>query len=58
MNNETKSGSETPLFVRFLEDQAFPQVRTDVRAGGGWEPWPPPYETMKYPSDDDEWETS
>lgn len=55
MINELNSSSDSPLFVRFLEGQEFPSVRTDVKAGkkpggGNW----PPAETMKYPSDDDE----
>lgn len=61
MENNAKRNVETtesPLFVRFLEGQRYPQVRTDVRAGFGWEPWPPHDETMKYPSDDDDWPTS
>ena len=41
----------TPFFVRFLEGEEFPVARTDVQAG-----WP--NVTMKYPSDDDEGETS
>jgi hypothetical protein len=41
---------EEPFFARFLEGQEYPEVRSDVHAGIR-----PPYVTMKYPSDDDEW---
>jgi hypothetical protein len=44
-----------PFFAQFLEEQEFPRVRTDVRAGP--KPPPPhgpPIVTMKYPSDDDD----
>ena len=37
-----------PFFERYLERQDLPAVRTDVRAGK-------PDQTMKYPSDGDEW---
>jgi hypothetical protein len=36
--------NEQPFFVRFLEGQEFPQVKTNVKAGT----------TLKYPSDWDE----
>jgi len=36
--------NEQPFFVRFLEGQEFPNVKTNVKAG----------ETHKYPSDGDE----
>ncbi|HYP27545.1 MAG TPA: microviridin/marinostatin family tricyclic proteinase inhibitor [Blastocatellia bacterium] len=35
---------DKPFFVRFLEGQDFPSVKTDVKAGA----------TLKYPSDSDE----
>ena len=42
---------QAPFFARFLEGQEHPEVKTDVKAGK----WPP-FQTMKYPSDDDEFE--
>jgi hypothetical protein len=36
--------NEQPFFVRFLEGEDFPKVKTNVKAGG----------TLKYPSDRDE----
>lgn len=51
-NDRSPESTEHPLFVRFLEGQNFPQVRSDVRAGKG--EWPPPNQTMKAPSDNDE----
>ena len=50
-----------PFFARFLEDQDYPQVCTDVKAGpggGGTRPDADQVHTMKYPSDDDEGVTS
>ncbi len=47
-----------PFFARFLESQPFPKVRTDLRAGGNTHPRFDGDQTMKYPSDDDEGETS
>lgn len=41
------SRSSQPFFVRFLENQEYPQVQSDVKAGG-------PRVTLKYPSDSDE----
>jgi hypothetical protein len=38
--------NEQPFFMRFLEGQEFPQVKTNVKAGA----------TTKYPSDNDETE--
>ena len=38
---------EKPFFVRFLEGQDFPRVKTNVKAGAG-------NVTHKYPSDNDE----
>ena len=43
MKEETKE-KEAPFFARFLEDQEFPEVKTNVKAGM----------TLKYPSDRDE----
>lgn len=40
-----------PFFARFLESQKDPAVQTDVKAGA----WPPFEQTMKAPSDNDEW---
>jgi hypothetical protein len=58
MNERVRSEQTDPFFARFLEGQ-FPKVRTDVKAGkppggggGGGNV------TQKYPSDDDEGETS
>lgn len=51
---------EMPFFARFLEDQEFPHVKTDIKAGPGNGNGPPgggggpPLVTLKYPSDDDE----
>lgn len=39
---------EVPFFARFLEDQEFPRVKTDIKAGR------PPFQTLKWPKDDDE----
>ena len=36
--------NEQPFFAKFLEDQEFPEVKTNVKAG----------QTLKYPSDRDE----
>lgn len=41
--------NEVPFFARFLEDQEFPRVTSEIKAGPGF-----PFETMKYPSDNDE----
>jgi hypothetical protein len=43
-----KDKNELPFFARFLEGQAFPQVKTNVKAGIA--------PTRKYPSDSDELE--
>ena len=40
---------EVPFFARYLEGQGFPRVKSDVKAGPK-----PPFQTLKYPSDDDE----
>jgi hypothetical protein len=40
----TKTEKEAPFFARYLEGQAFPNVRTNLKAG----------QTLKYPSDWDE----
>ena len=42
---------DEPFFVRFLEGQEYPETRSDVRAGKGG----PSEQTMKAPSDNDEW---
>jgi len=39
--------NEKPFFARFLEEQEFPKVKTNVQAGR-------PMVTQKYPSDGDE----
>ena len=41
---------QVPFFARFLESQADVRVQTDVKAGA----WPPLEQTMKAPSDSDE----
>jgi hypothetical protein len=51
MNRETKEKS-VPFFARFLETQDYPQVKSDVKAGIR-----PPFVTLKYPSDQDEYVT-
>lgn len=52
--------SPTPFFARFLEGGEFPKVKTDMKAG--WrKPTVPDVDqlvTHKYPSDNDEGETS
>jgi hypothetical protein len=37
--------NEQPFFVKFLEGQELPNVKTSIKAGA----------TTKYPSDNDEW---
>lgn len=49
--SESDDQKRTPFFARFLEGQEDAAVRTDVKAGA----WPPLDQTMKYPSDSDEW---
>lgn len=44
---------ETPFFARFLEDQDFPQVKTDIK-GGPWPPFGGGDVTLKWPSDGDD----
>lgn len=45
--------TQSPFFLRFVEEQ--PQrVTTDVKAGAGKGD---PIVTLKYPSDNDEWQT-
>lgn len=41
--------NEVPFFARVLEDQEFPRVASEIKAGPGIV-----FETQKYPSDDDE----
>lgn len=36
--------NEVPFFVRYIEEQDFPEVKTNIKAGM----------TLKYPSDRDE----
>lgn len=50
-NTPDRSQPETqkPFFTRFLETQALPQIRTDIKAGPRF-----PIVTHKWPSDDDE----
>lgn len=43
MKDETRE-HETPFFARYLEDQEFPRVRTNLKGG----------RTLKYPSDGDD----
>ena len=49
-----RSKAETPFFARFLEGQDFPNVKTNIKAGGTGEEEGPPPQTLKYPSDADE----
>ncbi len=48
---ESDDPQQTPFFARFLEGQEDASVSSDVKAGA----WPPLEQTMKYPSDSDEW---
>ncbi len=41
---EDKNEKDVPFFAKYLEDQDFPRVQTNVKAGL----------TLKYPSDRDE----
>ena len=57
MKQETEDAR--PFFARFLESQEYPEVETDLRAGGppgGGSTLPKDDHlvTLKYPSDDDE----
>ena len=45
------TNNEQPFFVKFLEGQEFPSVKTNVKAGPG-------HVTLKYPSDNDEYQAS
>ena len=49
---------DKPFFVRFLEGQEFPQVKTNVKAGVVTQKYPSDndeeYVTQKYPSDGDD----
>ena len=50
--SEKKNETPQPFFARFLEHQAhdqFPEVKSAIQAGRKLP------ETMKYPSDSDEW---
>ena len=47
------SKAETPFFARYLEGQDFPNVKTNVKAGGTGEEGAPP-QTLKYPSDSED----
>ena len=42
---------DKPFFVKFLEGQKFPSVKTNIKAGPG-------NVTLKYPSDNDEYPPS
>jgi hypothetical protein len=56
----TMSKNQQPFFARYLEGQAFPEVKTNVKAGPLTVTHKHPSDsdegdvTMKYPSDDDE----
>lgn len=59
MTHEKKSNEAVvPFFVRYLEGQEFPEVKTDVKAGLKTQKYPSdsdePAHTLKYPSDGDE----
>ena len=43
---------ETPFFARYLEGQDFPNVKTNIKAGGTDDS--PPPQTLKYPSDSED----
>ncbi|MCI0366162.1 MAG: microviridin/marinostatin family tricyclic proteinase inhibitor [Phycisphaerales bacterium] len=48
VKDDQPNTEQRPFFARFIEGQGVPNVRSDVRAGK-------PNQTMKYPSDGDEW---
>ena len=59
VNAENNSiDAHVPFFVRYLESQEFPEVKTDVKAGAKTLKYPSdsdePAHTLKYPSDGDE----
>ena len=43
---EDTNEKEVPFFAKYLEEQDYPGVKTNVKAGM----------TLKYPSDRDEWD--
>ena len=49
---------EVPFFTRFLEDQEFPRVKTDIKAGpgngGGGGGGGGNKQTLRWPTDDEE----
>lgn len=52
--SEKKNEVQQPFFARFLQNQAhdqFPSIQSAIQAGRKLP------ETMKYPSDNDEWPT-
>jgi hypothetical protein len=54
-----KTEKERPFFARFLEGEAFPQVKTNIKAGPVTKKFPSDSEdsgdvTHKFPSDSDE----
>jgi hypothetical protein len=51
MQKDVRDQGEAPFFVRFLEGQPYPETQSDLHAGKGG----PPNQTMKAPSDNDEW---
>jgi hypothetical protein len=54
--------NEKPFFVRFLEGEDFPQIKTGIKAGPVTHKFPSDNDegtvTNKYPSDSDEGTTS
>lgn len=50
---------EVPFFARFLEDQEYPRVKTDIKAGpgnGGGGGGGGGKQTLRWPTDDEEGE--
>lgn len=59
MNQESTSKEKVqPFFARYLEEQEYPEVKTEVRAGAHTLKYPSDtdelHHTLKYPSDGDE----
>ena len=59
MNQETNPKQKVqPFFARYLEEQEYPEVKTEVRAGAQTHKFPSDADelahTLKYPSDGDE----
>lgn len=52
MDEKKVEKKDVPFFARFLEDQEFPHIKSEIKSG---HPGKGHQHTMKYPSDDDEW---